>query len=47
MRSDPVDLLVAFALGAFFATALIVAWAYNSAARKGKLDHLKDEDDAG
>jgi glycerol uptake facilitator-like aquaporin len=37
MRSDPVDLIVAFVLGALFAATLIVGWAYNSAQKNGRL----------
>jgi hypothetical protein len=37
MRSDPVDLIVAFVLGAIFAALLIVGWAYSSAAKGGRL----------
>lgn len=44
MRSDPVDLLVAFVLGGLFAAALIVAWAYDSARRNGRLDDNEEED---
>lgn len=45
MRSDIVDLFVAFVLGAVCATAAILGWAYDSARRKGKLERPQEDDE--